>query len=286
MKIQKIGKISGGQDGAIYNGILFRFNHLGNGTATYLKDVRKDGETAPFATFALDKRELITPHSNAVFFGTEFFAEGDEFPLLYSNIYNNYCDKEEPLIGVCLVYRLMREGESFQTTLVQMIEIGFKEDPKLWKAYPDRHGVRPYGNFVIDKKTNGYYAYVMRSPEDGTRYFKFAIPAKDAGEIDPTYGVRRLVLTEEDILDYFDVPHHFYIQGGIAHEGKIYSTEGSAYSEENRPVIRVIDLEKQTQTDHADLMKMGYNEEPEMIDFSDGICYYSDAHGHLYTIKD
>ena len=286
MKIQKIGKISGGQDGAIYNGILFRFNHLGNGTATYLKDVRKDGETAPFATFALDKRELITPHSNAVFFGTEFFAEGDEFPLLYSNIYNNYCDKEEPLIGVCLVYRLMREGESFKTTLVQMIEIGFKENPKLWKAYPDRHGVRPYGNFVIDKKTNGYYAYVMRSPEDGTRYFKFAIPAKDAGEIDPTYGVRRLVLTEEDILDYFDVPHHFYIQGGIAHEGKIYSTEGSAYSEENRPVIRVIDLEKQTQTDHADLMKMGYNEEPEMIDFSDGICYYSDAHGHLYTIKD
>ena len=46
----------------------------------------------------------------------------------------------------------------------------------------------------------------------------------------------------------------------------------------------VIDLEKQTQTDHADLMKMGYNEEPEMIDFSDGICYYSDAHGHFYTI--
>lgn len=286
MKIQKIGKISGGQDGAIYNGILFRFNHLGNGTATYLKDVRKDGETAPFATFALDKRELITPHSNAVFFGTEFFAEGDEFPLLYSNIYNNYSGKEDPLIGVCLVYRLMREGESFKTTLVQMIEIGFKENAALWKAYPDRHGVRPYGNFVIDRKTNGYYAYVMRSPEDGTRYFKFAIPAKDAGEIDPTYGVRRLVLTEEDILDSFDCPYHFYIQGGIAYEGKIYSTEGFAYSEENRPVIRVIDLEKQTQTDHADLMKMGYNEEPEMIDFSDEICYYSDAHGHLYTIKD
>ena len=84
MEIKRIGKISGGQDGAIYNGILFRFDHLGNGTATYLKDVQEDGETAPFATFALDKRELITPHSNAVFFGPEFFEEGDEFPLLYS----------------------------------------------------------------------------------------------------------------------------------------------------------------------------------------------------------
>ena len=76
MEIKRIGKISGGQDGAIYNGILFRFDHLGNGTATYLKDVQEDGETAPFATFALDKRELITPHSNAVFFGTEFYEEG------------------------------------------------------------------------------------------------------------------------------------------------------------------------------------------------------------------
>ena len=85
--------------------------------------MQEDGETAPFATFALDKRELITPHSNAVFFGTEFFEEGDEFPLLYSNIYNNYSGKEEPLIGVCLVYRLMRDGDSFKTTLVQIIEI-------------------------------------------------------------------------------------------------------------------------------------------------------------------
>ena len=284
IEIKRIGKISGGQDGAIYNGILFRFDHLGNGTATYLKDVQEDGETAPFATFALDKRELITPHSNAVFFGTEFFEEGDEFPLLYSNIYNNYSGKEEPLIGVCLVYRLMRDGDSFKTTLVQMIEIGFKENAELWRATAEAHGPRPYGNFLIDKKTSTFYAYVMRTKESGTRYFKFRIPSTTEGNTDPLYGIKRFVLQESDILDSFDVPHHFYMQGGIAHEGKIYSTEGFAFSEENRPVIRVIDLEKQTQTDHADLMKMGYNEEPEMIDFSDGICYYSDAHGTFYRV--
>ncbi len=284
MKIQSIGKIGGGQDGAIYNGILFRFDHLGNGAAFALASVKDGAEVAPFATFVLDKSDILAPHSNAVFFGTHFYEAGDEFPLLYSNIYNNYDNCEDPLIGVCLVYRLMRDGESFKTTLLQMIEIGFKENSELWKAYPDRHDVRPYGNFVIDKKTNAYYAYVMRSPESGTRYFKFRIPSVKEGAVDPIYGVKRFVFTEADILDHFDAPHHFYIQGGIAYEGKIYSTEGFAYSEENVPAIRVIDLEKREQIACANLVALGYSEEPEMIDFSDGVCFYSDAHGNFYSV--
>ena len=286
MKIQRIGKIGGGQDGAIYNGILFRFNHLGHGAAFDLSKVGEGKVLSPFATFVLDKSDILAPHSNAVFFGTHFYEEGDEFPLLYSNIYNNYYDKENPLIGVCCVYRLQRRGEGFETTLVQMIEIGFAENAELWKATPEAHGARPYGNFLIDKKTNAYYAYVMRTEESGTRYFKFDIPSPDAGEIDPTYGVKRFVLTEKDIIDTFDTPHHFYVQGGIAHEGRIYSTEGFAYSEENLPAIRVIDLEKKEQIAYTNLVALGYHEEPEMIDFSNGICYYSDAHGALYTVEE
>lgn len=286
MKIQGLGKIGGGQDGAIYNGILFRFNHLGHGAAFDLSKAGEGKVLSPFATFVLDKSNILAPHSNAVFFGTHFYEEGDEFPLLYSNIYNNFCGKEDPMIGVCLVYRLVRTGDSFKTTLVQMIEIGFHENAALWKAYPDKHGVRPYGNFLIDKKTNAYYAYVMRTEESGTRYFKFRIPSVTEGEIDPSFGVRRLVLTEADILDFFDCPYHFYIQGGIAYEGKIYSTEGFAYSEENLPAIRVIDLEKKEQIAYTNLVALGYHEEPEMIDFSNGICYYSDAHGALYTVEE
>ncbi len=284
MQIRKIGKIGEGQDGAIYNGTVFRFDHLGNGAAFDLSAVKEGEEAKPISTFVLDKSDVLTPHSNAVFFGTEYYAPGDEFPLLYTNIYNNYDGEEDPLIGVCLVYRIWREGEGFQTELLQMIEIGFKENADLWRASAEGHGPRPYGNFVIDKKTNAYYAYVMRTEESGTRYFKFRIPSVHEGEIDPRYGVKRLVLDEADILDFFDTPHHFYIQGGIAYEGKIYSTEGFAYSGENRPAIRVIDLEGKAQTDFADLMTAGYNEEPEMIDFSDGVCYYSDAHGNLYSV--
>ena len=40
MQIQKIGKISGGQDGAIYNKLLFRFDHEGNGAVFALKGVK------------------------------------------------------------------------------------------------------------------------------------------------------------------------------------------------------------------------------------------------------
>ena len=286
MKIRKIGKIGGGQDGAIYNGILFRFDHLGNGEAFMLSDVKEGEKTKPIASFALDKREILVPHSNAVFFGTNFYAEGDEFPLLYSNVYNNYSDKEDKLIGVCLVYRLMRDGASFKTELLQMIEIGFTEDAELWRATEEAHGPRPYGNFLIDKKTNAYYAYVMRTKESGTRYFKFNIPSPNAGEIDPVYGVKRFILKETDILDYFDAPHHFYVQGGIAYEGRIYSTEGFAYSKENFPAIRVIDLERRMQASYTNLVPLGYYEEPEMIDFSNGVCYYSDAHGNLYIAEE
>ena len=91
MKIQGLGKIGGGQDGAIYNGILFRFNHLGHGAAFDLSKAGEGKVLSPFATFVLDKSDILAPHSNAVFFGTHFYEEGDEFPLLYSNIYNNFC---------------------------------------------------------------------------------------------------------------------------------------------------------------------------------------------------
>ena len=78
--------------------------------------------------------------------------------------------------------------------------------------------------------------------------------------------------------------HHHFIQGGIAYEGKIYSTEGFE-GEVERPAIRIIDLEKKKQTAYLDLWTMGYDKEPEMIDFSDGKCYYSDAYGNFYTVE-
>ena len=287
MKIKQIAKISGDQDGVIWKDQLFRFDSCGKCFVYDLREIEADTvkELEPLGSFVLDKAELIAPHGNAVSWGRDFFAPSDEYPLLYSNIYNNYENADDKLIGVCCVYRVERTERNFKTTLVQLIEIGFTEDALLWKACPDSHGVRPYGNFVIDHETGHYYAFVMRNETLGTRYFKFKIPSLCEGEVDPIYGVKRVVLTSEDICNQFDCPYHRFIQGATLHNNCIYSTEGFHNDEINRPAIRIINLVSKKETQYFDLLDMGYNCEPEMIDFHNGICYYSDANGNLYSVE-
>lgn len=286
MEIKQVAKMLRGQDGVIWGNELFRFEPNGECVVYNLLDIDKDKltELVPFCSFYLDKSDLIAPHSNAVFWGSDYFDPDDEFPLLYSNIYNNYAKREDKLMGVCCVYRLQRDGNSFKTTFVQLIQIGFTEDTSLWKAYPDHHGVRPYGNFVIDRDDKYFYAFVMRNETLGTRYFKFKIPALSDGEFDAVYGVNKVILQPDDICDMFDCPYHRFIQGATSRDGKIYSTEGFA-SEEDRPVIRVIDLKKKCQEIYLDLWENGYKVEAEMIDFYGDVCYYSDADGHLYSLE-
>lgn len=282
MKLKKIATIRSGQDGAIHGHTLFRLNAGGHCSVYDLSALAEGGEPILLAGFMLGSSEIFTPHSNSVCFGPEYYAEGDEFPLLYSNVYNNYAGKPDKRIGECCVYRILREGEGYRADLVQLIAIGFCEDSALWRASPEGHGVRPYGNFLVDPDTRSYYAYVMRNEALGTRFFRFDLPSVHAGEIDPTLGVRRVVLGEGDIRDRFDLPFYRFIQGGIIYGGRLYSTEGFAFSEPNPPAIRVVDLSAHREEYHS-LVALGINEEPEMIDFMDGVCYYSDGLGNLYT---
>ena len=132
MKIKKLSSIVGGQDGAIYKNYLFRFSSKGGCTVYDLTKIEEN--MTPIAEFKLDKSDFIVPHSNSVIFGNEFYSQGDEFPLLYSNVYNNYAKTEDKRVGICCVYRLVREGNTFSTTLVQLIKIGFTVDRGLWRS--------------------------------------------------------------------------------------------------------------------------------------------------------
>lgn len=286
MKIKKIAKIVGGQDGAIYGPELFRLNTHGDCCVYDISDLSKDvyEELEPIASFKLDRAGEIVPHSNAVCFGCEFFDENDEYPLLYSNIYNNYAKNDDKMMGVCLVYRIRRIGHEFRSTLVQMIEIGFCEDIELWKAFPDRHGPRPYGNFLVDKDTHSYWAFVMRNETLGTRYFRFDLPSVHSGTQDDRFGVKKVVLDKSDAEEYFDCSYHYYIQGGTVYGGKIYSTEGFRNDMVNRPKIRKIDLFSK-QEESFDIMDLGFIDEPEFIDFYNGECLYGDADGNLYCVE-
>ena len=285
MEFKQIASSKYGQDGAIFGNLYFRFDHLGAGSVYDLStlDFKAVAELSPIAEFTLDRASEIAPHSNAVCFGSEYYCEGDEFPLLYTNIYNNYAKTDRPLKGVCCVYRLQRDDDSFKTTLVQLIEIGFTKDSDLWCS-ADVEDVRPYGNFTIDRERGLYWAFVMRDGTQSTRYFSFRLPKLADGVWDESLGLRRVVLTSSEILSQFDCPYHDYVQGACCHRGKIYSVEGFHADGKHPPAMRVIDTQTGVQERYIDLVAHNCLIEPECIDFLGDTCYYSDANGALYTV--
>ena len=287
MKIENVSKIKGNrQDGAISNGYLFSFDTRGICTVYEIKSLGciKDGEAEIFAEFVLDKIDVIIPHSNSFMFGNEYYDEKDEFPLLYTNIYNNYATSDEKLKGVCLVYRLQRNGRLFESTLVQMIEVGFVEDENLWKSGGEKDDARPFGNFVVDTENNNLYAFTMRDNTQTTRYFSFDLPQVTEGQICEKYNVKKVVLKQTDIKDYFDCDYHHYVQGASYCNGKIFSLEGFTNSTDNPPAIRIIDTKLKKETAFKKFEDLGTNIEPEMIDFDGDICYYSDHNGNVYKL--
>ena len=279
MQAKQVKTICGGQDGAIWGDYLFRFRERGLGTVCHLP------ECDVISEFMLDQAERIVPHSNCVVFGCEYFDPSDEFPLLYSNIYNNYAKTDSPLTGVCCVYRLQRNGNAFTSTLVQLIEIGFTEDAGYWKSSDGAKDVRPYGNFVIDREKGEYWAYTMRDSDGSSRYFCFDLPKLSEGEIDTAYGVRKVTLQPCDIKRQFDCPYHRYVQGGCFRDGKVYSLEGFGLGAKNVAAIRIIDTVSGKQILHEEFFDYGLTNEPELIDFYGDTCYYSDSHGNLYILE-
>ena len=285
MKVTQITKTGKGQDGAIFNGNLFRFDNAKCFVYDLDKINNSSGEKLePYTEFTLNKAEIIVPHSNSVSFGTTYFDKNDEYPLVYTNIYNNKSKFDDNLMGVCCVYRLQKIDNAFKTTLVQIIQIGFTENSEIWKASEDSHGVRPYGNFCVDVKSGYYYAFVMRDENLGCNCFKFNIPKISDGELDPIYKVNKVTLNVEDILDCFTYPFQNYLQGASINNGKLYSTEGFT-SEIYKPAIKVINLETKQQEQVVDLLGLGCKIEPEFIDFDGDVCYYGDGDGNLFNVE-
>ena len=241
------------------------------------------GEAEVFSEFVLDRCEEIVPHSNSVMFGNEYYDENDEFPLLYTNIYNNYANADDKLKGTCLVYRLQRSENVFTSALVQIIQIDFTEDEKLWKS-EGVSDVRPYGNFTIDKEKSILYAFTMRDNPSSARYFAFSLPKVNSGELCEKYDVKKVLLTKDDIKEFFDCDYHHFFQGAACHGGVIYSLEGFTDNADNPPAVRVIDTKLGKEITYKQFEDFGTNIEPELIDFYNDTCLYADHNGKLYKL--
>lgn len=263
------------QDGAVYGDYLFSFNSVGVCKVYSLKGYGQVSQ------FELDKNSIVSPHSNAVCFGVDKYDENDEFPLLYTNIYNTYSGNRS-YDGTCNVYRITRSGNSFSSELVQIIKVGFTSDTSKWSS--PGGDVRPYGNFVIDTDNGKLYAYTMRDADKTTRFFEFDLPAFDAGEPDSATGVAKVTLTADDITDSFSADYFRFIQGAAYYDGRIYSLEGFTNSTTDKPTLRVVDLEEKKVISVIDLYGMGFKVEPETAYFIDGTLYYIDYSGGVFRV--
>jgi hypothetical protein len=274
MKITKLCDLESGQDGTIWGNYFFIFHSRGAGWVYDYGKLLK-GEVERIATFTLDKTEVMNPHCNSVVFGNEYYEGGDEFPLVYCNVYNNYQKEEEKHVGTCCVYRLQRKDNEFKTTLVQIIKVGFVNEAPLWCS--ETGDFRPYGNFVVDREEGMLYAFNMRDQYQNTRYFAFKLPKARDGVFDESTGVTWCTLNKEDLVDYFDTELHHFMQGATMHKGKIYSVEGFTNNVKAQPAIRIIDPKTHTLEFYASFMELGYSAEAELIEFYDGKCIYGNG---------
>ena len=265
-----------GQDGAIFGDELFRFESDGTCTVYSLESREIIGR------FELDKRDILKPHSNSVSFGID---KGIGYPLLYTNIYNNYSGAPDRKEGVCCVYRIDRCGNDYKTKLVQVIRIGFVDDMDLWKSLPDKGDVRPYGNFAADPFAGELYAFTMRDAANATRYFRFKLPEAGEGEYCAEIDANVVTLGKADILDMFDCEYSNYLQGACAYGGMLISVEGFNVKDPahtNRPRMQVIDMAERRQLACVELCGVGLMTEPELVDFYGDDLLYMDASGAVY----
>ncbi len=270
---EQIGNIPKGQDGAIFNGFIFRFDHKGHCNVIKLDNLEV------LSNFYLDNLELYTPHSNSVCFGNKLSAK-DEFPLLYSNVYNTYRNDEDRREGACLVYKISKNGDEFNSKLLQVIKIAFTKSP-LWIS-TNVKDVRPYGNFVVDGKNNKLYAFTMRDEDKKTRVFEFNLPSVlSPSQPEP----QTVLLTENDVISYFDCEYTNYMQGAIYFDGKIISVEGFSNNVSFPPALRVFDVLKKEQALKVELTKYGLTIEPEFIEVYNNQIYYGDCEGNFYKLK-
>ena len=274
---EDVANIGTWQDGAIWDGKLFALGAAGTGAVFDVKTGAKLGG------LTLDGKAVLKPHANSVCFGSTYYEAGDQYPLLYVNIYNNYANAEDRMEGTCCVYRVVEKDGVFSTELVQIIQIGFTEDLTLWKSEENDGDVRPYGNFVVDTDQHKLYAFVMRDANKTTRFFSFDIPNPREGSYNESYGCPVVTLEASDIKTQFDTAHYKYLQGCCYSSGMIlYMGDFGG----DAPLF-LMDLEKQAVTDVINLGYAGLRAEPEVIcvDPDSGIPYYAAADGILRILE-
>ena len=195
-------------------------------------------------------------HCNSACFGNKQNAS-DAYPLMYVNSYmDNAVGK-----GVCFVEKIIKDGNTYTTEQVQKIRIDFA-DQEIWTGETVNPSTLAAGNWIVDTVGNRLIAYTTQG-FDRTRFFLFELPDLTESEV---------VLSQSDILDYFDVAYIANIQDACLHNGMIYLNAGINWGDYDRILrLYVINLSGRSIVSEIHLEQIPLlNDEPEGVDYYDG----------------
>ena len=257
-KAEQIGNIGFSnytpQSLCIYGDELFHMYTGGDYTCGYFGVYNLQTKTLS-GVFEMDSD---TPyiHCNSACFGNKQNAS-DAYPLMYVNSYmDNAVGK-----GVCFVEKIIKDGNTYTTEQVQKIRIDFA-DQEIWTGETMNPSTLAAGNWIVDTVGNRLIAYTTQG-FDRTRFFIFELPALTETEV---------VLSQSDILDYFDVAYIANIQDACLHNGMIYLNAGTNWGDYDRILrLYVINLSGRSIVSEIHLEQIPLlNDEPEGIDYYDG----------------
>lgn len=246
----------GAQGMSIHKNIAFLFNDGGHFRVYDLKKsiVLKECDLASSSK---------TCHVNNACFSYEFL-NNNSLPLLYITEYLG----ERRCFVECI-------DDNYNTVLLQTIS--FKRNGKpvfVWNWCVDAEDKCLYAlhNVSMDKKNKNVVNKVV----------KFKLPNLTDG--------KNIVLTENDILDAYEVNFANGVQGGKIRKGYWYISAGLHENNKDKfdseRAIIVIDLKKRKIDRIIDLTSIT-TDEPEDIDFYKGeILLYCGQAGGLYFVKD
>ena len=203
-------------------------------------------------------------HNNNINFGYEFYAEGDEFPLLYLSQENNDVHK-------CVVARITRSRNKWTYTPVQTITFPTPQENGFWWA-----------NSYIDPENKCMYlmGYKNQTWTDGSNENRLVsrrweLPKLIDGDV---------TLRVEDSSNYHEMPFWTATQGAIFKDGKLYQVYGTlSYKEWIK--LRVLDLYNGVVEEVFELYDQGLKQEPEGIGYYNGLLYVIDVQGVIWKIE-
>ena len=238
----------------IYGNELFHMYTGGNSTRAYFGVYNLETNVLS-GVFEMDSD---TPyiHCNSACFGNKQNST-DDYPLMYVNSYmDNAVGK-----GVCFVEKIIKSGNDYTTEQVQKIRIDFA-DQEIWTGATMNPSTLAAGNWIVDTVNNRLIAYTTQG-FDRTRFFLFELPELTDAEV---------VLSQGDILDYFDVAYIANIQDACLHNGMIYLNAGINWGDYDRILrLYVINLSGRSIVSEIHYEQISLlNDEPEGIDYYDG----------------